>query len=322
MIETASLLAVLHGDKKILLTGHSDPDGDCLGAIAGLFFLLQGKNVRVTGIIEGPVPDRLSFLLPEEIIVIEGGEQKLPEIEADLAIIVDSGDLKRLGRVGEIIEGLEIINIDHHPDNEYFGDINLVDEKASSACEILGLNLRDKIHLPPRVMEAWTAGILYDTGGLRHPNTRKETLALLANWMATGMELHIVQEKLFGRQSRPSFALFQKALQSLRFSRDGQLAWTVIKEEKEGPSPREVSQKVIDEMRSIAGVEIAIVFVDQEQRTKISFRSRNFPVNDIAARWGGGGHVRAAGVTLEKPFADVYPEILNTVEEKIDEWNN
>ncbi len=321
MIETASLLAVLHGDKKILLTGHSDPDGDCLGAIAGLFFLLQGKSVRVTGVIEGPVPDRLSFLLPQEINVIEGDEQKLPEVEADLAIVVDSGELKRLGRVEQIVKGLEVINIDHHPDNEYFGDINLVDENASSACEILGLILQDKIHLPPRVMEAWAAGILYDTGGLRHPNTRKETLALLASWMGTGMKLHLIQEKLFGRQTRDSFALFQKALGDLRFGRGGQIAWTVIKEEKGGPSPREVTQKVIDEIRGIAGVEVAILFVDQGAGTKVSFRSSNFPVNDIAARWGGGGHVRAAGANLEKPFAEVYSEILTAVEEKMDEWN-
>ncbi len=321
MNDAASLLDVLHGHKKIILTGHSDPDGDCLGAIAGLYFLLQGKHGRVTGIIEGPVPDRLSFLLPSEILVINP-EEELPEVEADLAIVVDSGDMKRLGRVGEMIEGLEIINIDHHPDNENFGDINLVDAKASSACEILGLLLQDNIHLPPRVMQAWGAGILYDTGGLRHPNTRTQTLELLACWMGKGLKLHLLQERLFGRNSRASFGLYQEALRGLDFSREGRIAWTVIRQEIGKPSPREVTQKVIDEIRGIEGVEVAILFVDQGERTKVSFRSRNFPVNVIASLWGGGGHVRAAGVTREEKFEEVFPEILSAVEEKLDEWNN
>jgi len=322
MFESASLLEIFHGENKILLTGHSDPDGDCLGAIAGIFFLLQGKNCRVTGVIEGPVPDRLSFLLPPEIIVLNTNGDNLPEVDADIAIVVDSSDLNRLGRVQEIVKDLKIINIDHHPDNQFFGKINLVDQKASSACEILGLLLQDKIHLSPRVLEAWTAGILYDTGGLRHPNTRRETLELLASWMGVGMKLYSIQEKLFGRQKQSSFQIYLKALEDLRFSKEGKISWTVIKEGTKDGSPREVTQKIIDEIRSIEGVEVAILFVEQGEKTKVSFRSRNFPVNEIAARWGGGGHIRAAGATIEKSFSRLYPEILKTVGEKLDEWDN
>ncbi len=322
MTDWGTLLAAFQSKKNILLTGHSDPDGDCLGAIAGLYYLWEGKRGRIKCIIEGPVPDRLSFLLPPGIMIIEDDTQEPIPDDFDLAVVVDSSDLKRLGRVQEIVAGRSVINIDHHPDNEFFGDINLVEVHASSACEILGLLLQDKIFLPRPVMEAWAAGILYDTGGLKHPNTRAQTLQLLGTWMVRGLELAPLQEKLFARQSPEALALYQKALERIKIEARGLMAWTVIEESPDSVSAREISQKVIDEIRGIRGVEVAVLFVDQGDKTRVSLRSKNFPVNDIAARWGGGGHIRAAGVTRQKPWTRVYPEVLAAVEGRLDEWNN
>lgn len=322
MTDWGTLLAAFQSKKNILLTGHADPDGDCLGAIAGLYYLGKGKNGRLECVVEGPVPDRLSFLLPPDILIIEDDTKEPIPDDFDLAVVVDSSDLKRLGRVQEIVEGRSVINIDHHPDNEFFGDINLVEVAASSACEILGLGLQDKVFLPRRVMEAWAAGILYDTGGLKHPNTRAQTLQLLSSWMARGLELAPLQEKLFARQSPAALAYYQKALERLKIGAQGLMAWTVIEEIPGSVSAREISQKVIDEIRGIRGVEVAVLFIDQGDETRVSLRSKNFPVNEIAARWGGGGHTRAAGMYLQEPWTRVYSEVLAAVEGKLDEWNN
>ncbi len=322
MTDWGTLLAAFQSQKNILLTGHSDPDGDCLGAIAGLYYLGKSKNSRLKCIVEGPVPDRLSFLLPPDIIII-GDDTKEPiSNDFDLAVVVDSSDLKRLGRVQKIVEGRSVINIDHHPDNEFFGDINLVEVAASSACEILGLGLQDRVFLPRPAIEAWAAGILYDTGGLKHPNTRAQTLQLLSSWMVRGLELAPLQEKLFARQTPETLALYQKALERLKIGARGLMAWTVVEEGPDLGSAREISQKVIDEIRGIRGVEVAVLFVDQGNETRVSLRSKNFPVNKIAALWGGGGHTRAAGMNLQKPLISIYSEVLNAVEDRLHEWNN
>ncbi len=314
-------LDLIGSTEKAIITGHKNPDGDCLGAIIGLQAIMAALGKEIECLIDGPLPDRLSFIDSEGIIIDVNEPASLIAGDADLAIVCDCASRQRLGAGQDYIEGKTIINIDHHIDNDLFGTHNYVFADRSSACEVIAEMTLGRIFVPHKAAMALAAGILYDTGGLRHQNTTPNTLMILANLQIMGADIAALQDNLFGSISREDFQRLNGYLQNMNFAAAGKIAWTAIPDSFRS---KEISQRVIDELRNINGVEVALLFTAMEDRkTKLSLRSKSgFPVNTFAALWGGGGHVRAAGAELAMSLQEALETVIPQLVVKIDEWNN
>lgn len=314
-------LTLLKDAQKPVITGHKDPDGDCLGAIIGLYEIMASMGLKARCILEGPIPKKLAFLDKENIIEDLSQGELLAIAPESSVFVCDCATLERTGQIKEYILGRSLINIDHHIDNPNFGVFNYVFPDKSSTCEIITNLIEGTSFLSSRAAQALASGILYDTGGLRHSNTSAETLVTLAQLQKKGAPIPLLQRYLFADISYEDFKAWSSVLARTSLAAQGKIAWVAI---AQGQETREISQKIIDDLKSIAGVEVALVFKDYGQdRVKLSLRSKDyFPVNEFAALWGGGGHARAAGVELKLSLQEAQNTILEKMVADIDGWND
>lgn len=315
------LLKLIDSTKNAIITGHRNPDGDCLGAVIGLHSIMVAQGKKIECVIDGPIPEKLSFIDSEGAIIDVAEPNAHVAGDADLAIVCDCATWQRLGASQDYVKGKTIINIDHHVDNDFFGTYNYVFPDRSSACEVIAEMVLGRIFIPSKAAMALAAGILYDTGGLRHNNTTSSALMILAELQNMGANIATLQHNLFARITREDFQRLNHYLQNMNFAAAGKVAWIVIEDKFRS---REISQRVIDELRNIDGVEVALLFTAVEgSKTKLSLRSKaGFPVNTFAAFWGGGGHVRAAGAELAMPLREAVETVISQLVVKIDEWYN
>ncbi len=320
MFEPNSLTRIIKEGESFFLTGHEDPDGDSLGAILGLYHLLKSMNKKVISAVHGPISRRLQFMDSEKTI-IDLTSTSIPQDQFSHAIVCDSTSTKRTGKAEKIIKNADIlVNIDHHPDNMKFGHVNFVNPDASSVCEMVFLLIHEQLFLPTKSCQALACGLLYDTGNLRNPNTSEKSLYTLALLAKRGVNIHILQKRLFANFTKEDFSRYSTGLEKARFAAEGKIIWTVLT----GQGTKEITQRLIEELKNVKGVQVAILFVENNSNsTKVSLRSNSsFPVNDFAGRWGGGGHKQAAGMNIEFPWKKAVKTIIPQAVKELDEWNS
>lgn len=308
-----AMAEVIQKARRLLLCGHVMPDGDSLGsALAlGLGLRLLGKEVTIVS--SDPIPDLYQFLPGVETVIVG----KVPEGDYDLLVAVDSSVQERLGSAPEAMlkKGLPVAVIDHHVNDRPFGHYNYVRTAAAATGEII-MDLLDLLQVDLELdiaINLYTA-IVTDTGSFRYENTTSETHAKTARLLACGVPVSRLSNRIFGEQPLVSLKLLEAALGTLEVSPCGQIAWMSIS----GALIRSVEasdqhiEGLINYPRKIKGVELAIVFRElDEQRVKVSFRSKyQVDVNLLAGKFGGGGHVRASGCTVDGRLAQVKELIL------------
>lgn len=322
MIRVRRLLPLLQEAHDILLTGHKEPDGDSIGAIMGLYHVLTAKGKTVTCLVDGAIPSRLQGLDPEGCIknvqIWDGSDEAK---RFSHVVACDSSAPERLGGCAMYLKEAQVINVDHHSDNTYFGHFDFVFPQASSTCEILALALEGQHYIPRSACEALTAGILYDTGGLQHPNVTAFSLEFLSRCMDRGVDLSALQKSLFASLSKEAFQALNLALSRAQFDAEERLVWTVLEGDEE--TIQASSQKTINELMAIEGVEVAVLLIPRGREVKISLRCHtDFPLHHLAAQWGGGGHQKAAGATIKMGLQSARNKIISQVVEGIHEWDS
>ncbi|SHF23650.1 DHH family phosphoesterase [Desulforamulus putei] len=316
-----NLMAVAEAIKKArrpLLCGHVMPDGDSLGSVLalGLGLRLLGKEVTIVS--SDPIPDLYHFLPGVETVIVG----KVPEGRYDLLVAVDCSVPERLGSALEafVNNGLPVAVIDHHVNDQPFGHYNYVRAEAAATGEII-MDLLDLLQVPLNLdlaINLYTA-IVTDTGSFRYENTTAETHARTARLLACGIPVSRLSNQIFGEQPLVSLRLLEVALGTLAVSHCGQIAWMSISREQiksVGAGDQHI-EGLINYPRKIKGVELAIVFRElDEQRVKVSFRSKyRVDVNLLAKKFGGGGHVRASGCTIEGRLEQVKELVLKEAKE-------
>jgi len=292
--------------KKFLVIGHEKPDGDSIGSLLAFFSLLQkaGKNVKM--VLKDPVPEIFCFIKDSEKI------QRQFEIEEfDTIILLDNGDAKRTGFFDLIVEckkrGIIIINIDHHPRNDLWklAGLNLIDESASSTCEIIyAIATFLNVEIDSQMATALLLGLFGDTGGFRHSNTSKEALLMSAELLNRGARLKQITENIAGNHSIPMLKLWGIALNRLTFNKKYGVSYSVISKEdikEAGASEDEVSG-LVNLLNSAPESAIALLLYETENdkiRGSLRTESDKIDLSLLAKYLGGGGHKKAAGFTID-----------------------
>jgi phosphoesterase RecJ-like protein len=301
--------AELRDRDRFLLTAHEGPDGDALGSLLGLHNVLTqlGKDsVMFMAAKEFPLPIEYRFLPLEEVF------HEPPADMADRTVVfLDCGNIDRVPVEWLTGGGNEIINIDHHHDNTRFGDVNLVEVGASCTAEIvydLALLLGAKI--TPEIASALYVGLITDTGKFMYENTNAHTHRVAADLIDAGVNVDDTYRRLYEHVPIEKLRLVSRALDGISSFCDGKLvvSYITMADYEATGAGEEMTEGLIDNLRSIEGVKVAAVIRDLGDRgrsaRKVSLRSSagDVDVSAIARLNGGGGHKRAAGFSTDLEF--------------------
>lgn len=285
---------------EILITGHSNPDGDSIGALLSLGLGLESIGKKVHMVCHDQIPKRYCHLPGISRI------EKNCNYNIDLAIAVDCGSKEMIGSAYELFKKAKtILEIDHHRSRIPFGDISFVDPDASSAGELIYELLIDlDIPITIDIAQNILTSILVETNSFRLPGTRAHTFELCADLLRTGVNFLKIAESVYWVTSKETAILSGICLARCKFVAEGQIAWSIInqKDFKKAGATEADADPITEEIRSIQGVKIAILIREKTRKLlRISFRSKEgIDVASIAEKFGGGGHNSAAGCTIPK----------------------
>ena len=308
---------LLRASRRSLIFTHLRPDGDALGSSFGLQETLRRMGREAEVFLPGPLPNRHSKLFSGQLTRIAPEELT----GFDTFISVDCANFPRLGKPEclseETLKTLRFINIDHHRGNSLgSGFFDLVSPESASCCEVLTeVFLESGAEITPRAATCFLAGMMTDTGCFRFANTGGGTLRHAAELLDRGAELEKIVNALFFSKPLDQVRFENELMNTcLRLSAGGRVASAFISRElleKHHFDLRE-DEGLIDLLREIDGVVIAVLFHRSSDGVKVSLRSKDraFPVGPLARSFGGGGHDMAAGATLDLPDGEAEAVIL------------
>ncbi len=264
---------------------------------------------------QDPTPEILAFLPGAQEII----HQAPADGWFDIAFALDCGDRPRLGEEFNKVKGIgKIINIDHHVSNSFFGELNLVDPRASSVAEII-YDLIRAIPAPmtPAVAENIYTGLLTDTGSFHYSNTSPKTFAVARACLLAGVDPWKVAERVYETQPLPRLRLLSLVLGTLELSANGRTGSVIVTQRmlEETGATAALTEDFINFPRSLQGVEVALLFREiNPKKYRVSLRSRGtVDVARIAGMFQGGGHPNASGCTVEGSLSEVQTKVLEVV---------
>ncbi len=286
----------------VVIIAHSNPDGDTVGCSAALSLGLEQLGINVQRACIDTVPEGFQF--------IEGTdkyEQDFDVKDFDSAWLCDCGD-KVMTRFHEekpeiLSETMTTLNLDHHPTNDEFGDINFVDPAASSSCEItLELLQKLDVQITPEIATALLLGLYTDTGGFQHQNTTPEAYRAAATLIRAGGNVAKIAKHVFHSNEFRKFKLWGKVLKNLHLTEDGAaIIGAHVNDYKKLGATRGDLNGVIDWVSSMPEAQYSVLLSeDEKENVKASLRTRksDVDVKALAEKFGGGGHIKAAGFTV------------------------
>ena len=318
-----TLAAAISPGQRVCLTTHVNPDGDGLGSEVALVHLLRAQGVEVTITNPTPTPSRFEFLFDDLPNVDRSGEAIRELRRADLIVVLDISDLGRLGMLGETVRsrGVPVICVDHHvSDGVLPPGPRYIDSEASATGELIyEIAVANDWPLTTPAARALYIAILTDTGGFRFSNTHPRTLRVAADLLEVGVDPEEIYLDVYARAPEGRPRLLAEALQTLVVEPNYGLAWVTVPPgaiERLGVSSDDLDG-VVEFPRSIEGVRMALLFREASQhRVKVSLRSvGTVNVAAFAQRFGGGGHVKAAGLVLPGTLAEVQTQVLTAARE-------
>ena len=314
------IISQIKSAQHTLLTSHCDPDGDAVSSLLALGLALGELKKKVTLYNASPIPAVYRFLpSANRIVRLVGAADTY-----DLALVLDCGDLSRVGEASATIAQIPIvINIDHHISNTGFGDFQLIDANACSTAEIV-YRLIKKLKAPidKAIATSIYTGILTDTGSFRFSNTNQAAFAISQEMIELGVQPYSVAQQVFGTYSLERIKLLNLALNSLEISENGKLSIMTVTSamfDFTNTQPEDVDG-MINYGRRIQDVKVATLIQEQKngkdesdnlRRFHVSLRSDgSVDVAAIAGTFGGGGHASAAGFQVETTLAELKSEII------------
>ena len=313
--QMADFLSTLQG-KRVLITTHAAPDGDAIGSVSAMAYLLAEVGAQVKIILIGGCPDNLKWVLPP----VDGGDEgcgvervrrfsELAHWVPDVFVAVDCGDGERPG--GEIADffvrqllpasqwkNTVTVNIDHHLKNPMFGNYNICEPHKAATAEIIGDIARImQVPFAGHFGEAIYVGLVTDTGNFTFSNTTAQTLTMAAEIVENGLEVAHITDKLYNNWSIARMNLWGQLMSEMSLHLDGFAGW----------------------MRHLSGVRASLlVREDAPGKVKISVRSMgDVDVRAVAETFGGGGHKAAAGATLDLPVNEAAGVVLERLIEEV-----
>jgi bifunctional oligoribonuclease and PAP phosphatase NrnA len=318
-----SFAAALRPGQRVCVTTHVNPDGDGLGSEVGFIHLLRAQGIDAVITNPSPTPPRFNFLFRDLPGVDKTSEAVRELRRADLIVVLDISDLARLGMlIGTVKErGVPVACVDHHVSSGVLPPgPRYVDPEAAATGELIfELATGNQWPMNQAVARALYVAILTDTGGFRFSNTRPRTLRIAADLLEHGVDPEQIYLEVYARAPEGRPRLFAEALQTLVVEPEYGLAWVTVPPgaiERHGVSSDDLDG-VVEFPRSIEGVRMALLFREIAQgRVKVSLRSvGDIDVAAFAKAYGGGGHTKAAGLSLTGSLAEVQDTVLRAARE-------
>lgn len=311
------ILEVIESGRTFLIAAHESPDGDALASTLALANALAERGKEVVPYNQDGVPADFHFLPGQEKIV----SQVEPGRRFDVGFVLDAGELWRAGNW--IRQSCEVlVNIDHHPKSEDFGDIYYVDDRASATAALIYRILQAANW--PISMDVATnlyTGILADTGSFRYSNADQEAFCIAGEMVAKGVDPWAIASGMYESQDEVRLRLLALALPTLKVSPGGTCASVTVNLDMYAQSGANAEQtdRFINYPRSIRGVEVAIFFRQlDEHQYKVGFRSSGtVDVGALARELGGGGHHNAAGALVTGDLEAVQQQVFAMVEQRL-----
>ncbi len=310
-----ALLATLLGAERILCVSHVAPDGDAVGSLLGMGWLLRSINKDPVLALQDAPGEEFSFLAGYADIV--GADQV--QADYDLIVCLDASSPDRMGSVFRTDKHAHIpmIVIDHHVTNTRFGLINWVEPKCAATCQML-VYLADALQTPltGNLAQSLLTGIVTDTLGFRTSNTSAAVMQAAMRLMEGGANLPQIMDWTLRRTSFGMLKLWGEVLRQVQFE-DG-IIWTTISlaQRKATGVNDQDSDGLANYLVTVIGADISATFterIDDEGRPAIecSFRAKQgFDVSKVAYSLGGGGHPPAAGCTVPGTLSDVPQRVV------------
>jgi len=299
---------ILKEAQKILIFTHLHPDGDALGSTVALKKAMESIGKKADVILERPLSPVFQCFGDEFIL-----RDNLSD-EYDLKVSLDCGDYDRLGKIKDLFSG-KTVNIDHHSSNTFFAEINYVDGESAATGEIVFSLIKYMgIDITKEIADAIYGAILTDTGGFMFSNTGAKSHIVAAELIEKGADYYALNKKLMQEKEYHRHLITAHCIENMEFYKDGKVCVSVFTNE----TASEIGMTLDDTNglsavpRTVKGVEVGVLITEIVKGTvKVSLRSDSIVnVSEIAAKFGGGGHIRASGITLKD-------KDINTVKEEL-----
>lgn len=306
--------------KSVGIAGHIRPDGDCVGACMGLYLYLKANypEIETDVYLEEPKAG-FSFIRDLDQIRTEYDETK----KYDVFFILDTSEKNRIGVALSGYESAKrTVCIDHHISNKGFGEVNIIKPEISSASELL-YTLLEKEKITQEAAAAIYTGIVHDTGVFQYSSTSPQTMRIAAELMEMGIDFSRIIDKSFYEKSYVQNQILGRCLmESILIMKGKVIVGYIRKRDMEfyGVEPKDLDG-IVQQLRATKGVEVAIfIYEVKTQEFKVSLRSNgDVDVNGVASYFGGGGHVKAAGCTMQGSVYDVINNLTLPIEKQLKE---
>jgi bifunctional oligoribonuclease and PAP phosphatase NrnA len=319
-----TIIDQLNRKQKFLIASHSFPDGDAIGSLLALGLALKAMGKQVCFYNQSPIPAVYRFL--PSVAVVQ--QQIAPEAHFDAAVLLDCGDIDRIGPAVDAVARMPLlINIDHHVTNTRFGHLQWVDVDACATAEMI-YRLIDAlpVQIDRAIATAIYTGILTDTGSFRFSNTNHAAFIICAEMIARGANAYEVARHVYGTYSLGRIKLLNLALDSLEISTNGKMSVMTLTQRmlRETRTQSEDIDGIINYARRIQDVKVAALIHELSSGAGLPRGHRQFhvslrsdgsvDVSGIAAGYGGGGHVSAAGFSAETSLNELKARLMEIAE--------
>ncbi|MCM1175162.1 MAG: bifunctional oligoribonuclease/PAP phosphatase NrnA [Blautia sp.] len=316
----------VRGAETIGIGGHIRPDGDCIGSVMALCLYLKKElpDAQIDVYLEKPA-DIFGCIRDIDVIKSDFKKDIRPDQKYDVFLAMDC-NAERLGAVAALYEKADKrINIDHHISNTGCGDVNIIEPEKSSTCELL-YEMLEKEQIDEDIAKALYIGIIHDTGVFRYSNTSPQTLRTAAELISFGFDFSRLIDETFYEKTYVQNQLMGRAvLESIRFL-DGKCIVSMVdrKAMKFYQAEPKDLDGIVNQLRIVKGVECAIfMYETAPMEYKVSMRSNGrVDVARIAMKFGGGGHMRAAGCSMKGTYYDTINNLSVHIEEQLREQEN
>lgn len=309
---------VILDSDNILLYPHLNMDGDAMGSSAALCRAIRNTGKKCYILIEDKVADNLSFM-DNGYCTTDADIISNPE----LSICIDCGEESRFpGRAEKFRSSKLTMCIDHHRTTKEFCDYNHVDPEAAATAQLIYKVIKAMdVPVDKEIGEALFAAITTDTGNFQYSNTTEETHRIVAELYEAGIDANGVSVEIYENNRIQRLMISSRILGTLETILDGKCALCYVTREMldETGAMMEETEGVVQQLRSIAGVEVAVFLKEKDaDTTKVSMRSKSYAnVAEIAESFGGGGHIRAAGATINRPVRESMEILKNKLIESL-----
>jgi phosphoesterase RecJ-like protein len=306
---------------NFLLIGHIDPDGDCIGSMMALALFLSGRGKSLRCFAPGGLPHIYENLPGSGFFV---SRDELARFEHEVVFSMDSPTTARTDEIIVPTDGPKVVIMDHHPGNERYGDVNIVDEEASATAVIVYrfLSAIAEEEITRDIADCLFLGIIMDTGGFRFNNTNPESFRVASILMEKGARAYRLTHEFIHMNTLNGLRLLGSALASLRTCCYDKIAVMEVTQEmlRKNNSSFKDTEGFTDYINSIDGVEMCALFREiGDEETRVSLRSMDdHDVSRVAEKYGGGGHRRAAGVTIQHNLEDTTDLIIREMKELLE----